>query len=162
MCWNQNVVSGSQVTEKDKSKPTCVADPKAWPKSMPIMPPVSILIMKLERCRSPMPRTQWLTHRRAWEVEKWERRDRKASGVRLIFRNALLKEITRPDVSVVYSGQPLIWIWWGVTSQLTLEDLLGQAVLSSWSCWQCRSGWPSYKRSGGQHRDLQGVRWLSD
>ena len=57
---------------------------------MPIMPPVSILIMKLERWRSPIPRIQWLTHSKAWELTKWDRRDRKASGLLHIFRKALL------------------------------------------------------------------------
>lgn len=67
-----------------------MAEPKAWPKSMPIMPPVSVSIMKLERWRSPIPRIQWLTQSRAWELMKWERRERKASGLLHIFRNDLL------------------------------------------------------------------------
>lgn len=70
---------------------TCVAEPNAWPKSIPIMPPVSMLIMKLDRWRSPMPRIQWLTHSRAWELTKWERKERKASGLLHIFRKALLE-----------------------------------------------------------------------
>lgn len=38
-----------------------------------------------------MPSTQWLTHSRAWEREKWERSDRNASGLVHIFRKALLQ-----------------------------------------------------------------------
>lgn len=74
---------------------TWVAEPNAWPKSIPIMPPVSMLSMKLERWRSPIPRTQWLTHSNAWELMKWERRDRKASGLLHIFRKALLQQENR-------------------------------------------------------------------
>lgn len=69
---------------------TWVADPKAWPKSMPIMPPVSVLIMKLDRWRSPIPSSQWLMQSSAWELAKWERSERKASGVILIFTKARL------------------------------------------------------------------------
>ena len=36
---------------------TCVAVPKAWPKSMPTAPPLSRSTMKFDRCRSPMPST---------------------------------------------------------------------------------------------------------
>lgn len=71
---------------------TWVADPNACPKSIPIIPPVSMLTMKLFRCLSPMPRIQWLMHIRAWELAKWERSARKASGPVLIFRKARLRE----------------------------------------------------------------------
>lgn len=54
------------------------------------MPPVSLLIMKLDRCLSPIPRIQWLTHISAWELTKCDRRARKASGDVLIFTKALL------------------------------------------------------------------------
>lgn len=83
-------------------EPTCVAEPNAWPKSMPIMPPVSMLIMKFKRCLSPIPRIQWLTQSNAWELMKWERRDRKASGLLHIFRKALLhKDSGKKWVTVI-------------------------------------------------------------
>lgn len=73
-------------------KRTCVADPNACPKSIPIMPPVSMATIKLFRCLSPIPRIQWLMHIRAWELAKWERSARKASGLVLILTKARLQE----------------------------------------------------------------------
>lgn len=88
---------------------TCVAEPNAWPKSMPIMPPVSIFIMKLERWRSPIPRIQWLTHSKAWELMKWDRRDRKASGLLHIFRKALLEFKTEKNKKVITASVTMSW-----------------------------------------------------
>lgn len=58
--------------------------------------------MKFKRCLSPIPRIQWLTQSNAWELMKWERRDRKASGLLHIFRKALLhKDSGKKWVTVI-------------------------------------------------------------
>lgn len=117
---------------------TCVAEPNAWPKSIPIMPPVSMLIMKLERWRSPIPRTQWLTHSKAWELMKWERKERKASGLLHIFKKALLQIEKRRKLFSPNVKSSFIKSHSDKEIRLTSGDHWAQAATLSKSCWQCQ------------------------
>lgn len=70
---------------------TCVADPKAWPKSMPTISPFLRFIMKLDKCRSPMPSTYWHMEIRACVEAHLQRRTWNASGEVLILWKARLE-----------------------------------------------------------------------
>lgn len=115
------------------------------------MPPVSVLIIKLDRCLSPMPRIQWLMQISAWELVKWERRDRKASGAVLILTKALLKEkkshrlfinVTSKLVSKVSYWQ---YIYlnrsFGTRFSLFLKDMTVSVRLALLKVKECTSYW---------------------
>ena len=65
---------------------TCVADPKEWPKSIPTEQPVSRSIIKLDKCRSPMPSMYWQIQSRECEMAKFVRSVKKASVDADMFR----------------------------------------------------------------------------
>lgn len=65
----------------DQSWPnTCVAEPNAWPKSIPIIPPVSISTIKFDKWRSPIPKMYWQMDKHACVRAKCDLKVRKASG----------------------------------------------------------------------------------
>ncbi len=141
-----------------------MADPKAWPKSMPIIPPVSELIMKLERCRSPMPRIQWLMQSTAWELLKWDLSERKASGVVLILTKARLKTSIHAIINSLQTYDKHQWftIWSSV--KICIEIL---------QCITQREMMPYFNKSSGticsillklftvstRFAFLQGIKW---
>ena len=63
---------------------TCVAEPKAWPKSIPIIFPSQRSIMKFDKCRSPIPSRYWQMLTRACDTAKFCLSVKKASGEQLM------------------------------------------------------------------------------
>ena len=72
---------------------TSVAEPNAWPKSIPTANPDFIMIMKLVVCRSPIPRSQCVTHMTAYDATNRLRSRTNDSGLDAICKKPFLESI---------------------------------------------------------------------